>query len=170
MPGKLALVIKIVLLLGSVLFIKICVKGINRQRGLVRQRGFYFALIFFAAALLMTWGRFQEIKSHFFLRNLSVSSVAVIRVGEREISRQEDLAVVIPALNDVDWFLVNHGGWATEVPLTITLKSGMVQTLSVGRYRRQEGAVVDFGQHGGYGNGFCRQLPSALNRVNIHLP
>src|SRR6267154_2285815 len=142
MPGKLALAVELVLLLGFVLFIKISVQGINRQRGLLRQRGFYFALIFFAAGLIMTLGRFQEIKSHFFLKNLSVSSVAAIRVGEQDISRQEDLAVVIPALNDVDWFLVNHGGWASEVPMTITLKNGKAQTFSIGRYRRQEGAVV----------------------------
>ncbi|HEY6248717.1 MAG TPA: hypothetical protein VI685_02085 [Candidatus Angelobacter sp.] len=170
MPGKLALAIEIFALVLFVLFVAWSVKGIHSQKALLRQRHFYSAIIFCAVTLLMAIRTFEEIKLHLFLYNLTTSSVARISVGEREIDRREDLAVVIPSLNDVDWFLVNHGGWGEEVPLKITLKNGKVQIFSVGRYRRQEGAVLDFGQHGGFGSGFCRQLPSALNKIGIQLP
>lgn len=127
--------------------------------------------------IFTTGGRFfHQWANHRLLEQLSLDEVASIEVNDRPVTGRNDLARLIAALHEVEWFSSNHGGWAQVVPLVIRMKSGPDKRFMVGYYLREEGAVIIFyrgdysGTYAADGYAFSRGLPQALEGMNMVLP
>ena len=99
--------------------------------------------------------------------------------GDRTLNDPSGISRIVNSINEAQWFAVNHGGWADEVPLVLHFLSGEQRTYQVAFYLRQEGAVLismsNFdrtGKGSGWSNGvaFSPRLPSALAASGVYLP
>lgn len=117
-------------------------------------------------------GFFREVNNHFFFARLDTAMVESVLVGDHLITDSAQKTLVVRALKDLDWFTVSHGGLASDVPLEIRLKSGKEHRFRVALYLRETGAVVLFGESGGFqaGYGFSKDLPNALKELGVSLP
>ena len=113
----------------------------------------------------------REFYLHRNLHTLRPDSVASIEVNGHVLTDRDNLSRISDVLNRPEWFSVNHGGWADEVPLTIHLKTGEVRTYHVAFYLRREGAVLlAWSGHWAGGQVFYADLPSVLAQAGIWLP
>ena len=121
----------------------------------------------------------REMAFHGDLANLRFEALESIEVEGRILNDPNDISGIVNSLNGAQWFEVNHGGWADEVPLVLHFRSGQQRTYHVALYLRQEGAVLismsnfnSAGKGSGWSNGvaFCPRLPGALAASGVYLP
>lgn len=83
-------------------------------------------------------------------------------------------AAVVEALRETEWFSMNHGGTGERQWLIVEYDSGRQERVVVAPYRREPGAVIEFGRPaggGGFQDGyaFSRGLPASLARFGLAL-
>lgn len=141
--------------------------------------------LLFGSIFVLLWGFLfiqvfvREAVLHHDLAGLRPEAIESIEIGNRTLTNPNSIAEVVDSLAAAEWFEVNHGGWAGEVPLVLHFRSGEQRTYHVAYYLRQEGAVLismsNFDRAGkgfGWSNGvaFCPQLPSVLAVSGVFLP
>jgi hypothetical protein len=139
-----------------------------------------FGSIFFLLWSFMIIQLFvREMAFHGDLANLRFEALESVEVEGQILSDPNDISEIVNSLNGAQWFEVNHGGWADEVPLVLHFRSGQQRTYHVALYLRQEGAVLismsnfdSAGKGSGWSNGvaFCPRLPGALAASGVYLP
>jgi hypothetical protein len=139
-----------------------------------------FGSIFFLLWSFMIIQLFvREMAFHGDLANLRFEALESIEVEGQILSDPNDISEIVNSLNGAQWFEVNHGGWADEVPLVLHFRSGQQRTYHVALHLRQEGAVLismsnfdSAGKGSGWSNGvaFCPRLPGALAASGVYLP
>jgi hypothetical protein len=110
-----------------------------------------------------------------FLRTMNAQNVSSISVGGSIISDEPKISEVVAALNRVQWFRSDHGGWAQPVSVQITLTSGDVMHSRLSYYLKQEGAVLIFYRRYGTmefrdGYAYSPDLQKVLFDLGITLP
>jgi hypothetical protein len=139
-----------------------------------------FGSIFFLLWSFMIIQLFvREMAFHGDLANLRFEALESVEVEGQILSDPNDISEIVNSLNGAQWFEVNHGGWADEVPLVLHFRSGQQRTYHVALYLRHEGAVLismsnfdSAGKGSGWSNGvaFCPRLPGALAASGVYLP
>jgi hypothetical protein len=120
---------------------------------------------------------FHEVRNHHYLHNLRAENVASITVGSHGLNSPEEIAAIVRTLNQTEWFISSHGGWASSVDLRIHEKSGAQYYFPVALFVRQSGAIIRFSRPAGRlgiswsdGYAFSEDLPDVLRRVGAPLP
>jgi hypothetical protein len=134
-------------------------------------------LVFVSLFFLTFSNRFLfNLKYYCELRFMAPQQISSIEVDGKSISNPNEVATLANGFNDIQWFSYNHGGTAKPVMVTVHYKSGREGKYAVKFYRRETGAVIEFGrrfENGAfisYGEAFCRQLPKAFQDVGMPLP
>ena len=105
-----------------------------------------------------------------FLKHVGSDEIRQICIEETCFSSVDQISEIVEALNSIEWFVINHGGWDQEYPMRIELRSGKVKHYLVSYYQRRHGAVIQFfppaekGQffRPHYGAAFSASLPDVL--------
>jgi hypothetical protein len=131
------------------------------------------AVLVMAFALLAGVGYHlvQKVRFHSELSQLRSETVERIDVGHATITDREHIALIVGVLNQPEWFELQRGDGADEIPFVIRLTDGRQYEYSATRYQHGEGAALI--SKAAYGTGqevFCRKLPAVLARSGIALP
>jgi hypothetical protein len=173
---------KLFFLLVFIGFLSVFINGwskVAKRKAPVTGKLLFGSIFFLLWAFLFIQLAVREMAFHQDLAGLRQEAVKSIEVADQTLDDPDGISKVVTSLNRAQWFEVNHGGWADEVPLAIHFGSGQQRTYHVALYLRQEGAVLismsNFGRAGkgsGWSNGvaFCPQLPSALAASRVYLP
>jgi hypothetical protein len=120
---------------------------------------------------------FHEVRNHQYLHNLRAQDVASITIGIHAFSSPDEIAAIVRTLNQTEWFMSQHGGWASTVDLYIRERSGAQHYFPVALYVRQSGAIIRFVRPAGKlgiswsdGYAFSADLPSVLRQLGAPLP
>lgn len=134
-------------------------------------------LLAIASLVIMPVRFAHELSDHVYLRRLNPDAVASITIGNRGFTSAAQITSIARALNHIEWFASNHGGWASDVDLFIRERSGQQRYFRVALYLRETGAVISFirpSQNGGMtwqdGYAFSRELPGVLQQLGAPLP
>jgi hypothetical protein len=155
----------------------LCVMAVALLVEVVRKRspgGALGLLLVLGFGALVGTRCYHQVQSRRYLQSLSAADIRRIRIGEHRITRPEQITAVVEALNEVEWFSANHGGWGKKQWLVLEFKAGHRRAFPVAKYHREEGAVIEFGRppgggafHDGYA--FSRRLPTSLAVLGISL-
>lgn len=172
MIGISSFLIELMPLIAPLIFIA---NGVYKVIVHKQKRGYLFIVFASIIGIMMSVRYFHQVSNHIMLRSLTTSEVSTITVGNTQFSEDDQLQPIIGALNDKQWFSVNHSGWGDAVPLIITLQDGTTIRYRIRYYLRQEGAVIEFSRRARSGRwvdgyAFCPQLPSELKRLGAQLP
>ena len=103
--------------------------------------------------------------------------MASITVGRHGFNSPVEIVRIVRSLNQSEWFISNHGGWASTVDLYIREKSGAQYFFPVALYVRQSGAIIMFDRPAGKmgiswadGYAFSEDLPAVLRQLDAPLP
>jgi hypothetical protein len=134
--------------------------------------GVFVLLVF---AVIVDMRLYYGMQNRTFLQSLRADEVKQIRVGDRRIRDRGEIGEVVKALNGIEWFSANRGGWARREWLVLDLTSGERRPFLVAQYLRKQGAVIQFGrppQGGGFHDGyaFAPALPEVLQKYRAPLP
>jgi hypothetical protein len=173
---------KVFFLLVFIAFLTVFINGWSE---VAKGKAAVTGKLLFGSIFFLVWGFLfiqlfaREAAFHHDLAGLRHEAVKSIEVGDRTLNDPNGISEVVNSLTGAQWFEVNHGGWADEVPLVLHFRSGEQRTYHVAFYLRQEGAVLismsnfDYaGKGSGWSNGvaFCPRLPSALAASGVYLP
>jgi hypothetical protein len=113
-----------------------------------------------------------QILFHSHLRHLVPEVVQTIEVGSKVVTDRLQIAEVIRALQEPEWFELQRGDAGDKVPFVIQLSNGCRYNYSVSRYQHGQGAALISQTRFGMQNGqvLCRRLAEALARTGIVLP
>jgi hypothetical protein len=148
---------------------------LNRSRPTPKLLGISAFMLLWIGLLAQLFIR--EISLHYRLSNLRPDAVASIEVNNHLLTNRDEITAITNVLNHPQWFSVNHGGWADEVPIFIKFKTGDVREYQIALYLRQEGAILEGNSnsdlhcsHWAGGDVFYQRLPSVLARAGVTLP
>lgn len=152
---------------------------VAKKKGPATGKLLFVSIFFLLWSFLIIQLFVREMAFHRDLANLRYEALENIEVEDRTLSDPNSISEIVNSLNGAQWFEVNHGGWADEVPLVLHFRSGEQRTYHVALYLRQEGAVLismsNFdraGKGSGWSNGvvFCPRLPVVLAASGVYLP
>jgi hypothetical protein len=113
----------------------------------------------------------QNVRFQSELSQLHSETVERIDVGHATITDREHIALIVHVLNQPEWFELQRGDGADEIPLVTRLSDGRQYEYSTTRYQHGEGAaLISKTPSSTSGVVFCRKLPAALARAGIALP
>ena len=132
------------------------------------------AVATFGSIFLLMAGQYlvRQILFHSYLRQLVPEDVQTIEVGSQNVTDRRQIAEVIRALQEPEWFELQRGDGGDKVPFVIQLSNGRRYYYSASRYQHGQGAALISQTRFGMQNGqvLCRKLPEALARTGIVLP
>jgi hypothetical protein len=154
----------------AVMLVAVLVEAVRKRSGGAAMG----SAIVLAVAVLVGSRFYYQVQSRRVLQSLRADDVRQVRLGEQRIRRPEQIAAVVEALNRIDWFSSNHGGWGERQWLLVDLKSSGRLAFLVAKYHRQEGAIIHFGRPaggGGFHDGyaFSASLPAVLEQAGAPL-
>jgi len=114
----------------------------------------------------------REAHFHSDLRSLRPEAIERIEIGDQEVTDRKQISAIISVLNRPEWYSLQRGDAADEIPFVIKLSDGRRYTYQIARYLRGEGAALVSHSPAGWENGevFCRRLPASLAKAGVTLP
>jgi hypothetical protein len=137
-------------------------------------KGLVVLLVAVLLPTFTTWKFVKQTRNHLFLSSLTSEKVLSLSIGTHQVTDPDGKFLVVQALRETQWFAPHHGGWAQPVDFRMRLSSGEERFFRVGIYRREHGAVIDFGPPDGAGGihpgyAFSKTLPDVLKELGIEL-
>ena len=154
----------------AVMFAAMLVEAVRKRNGGAAMG----AVILLAVGTLVGTRFYYQVQNRRTLQSLRMEDVRRVRVGKQRITDPGQIEAVVEALNRIEWFSANHGGWGERQWLVLDLKDGGQRAFIVANYQREEGAVIHFGRPargGGFHDGyaFSRSLPAVLQEASAPL-
>jgi multisubunit Na+/H+ antiporter MnhG subunit len=136
----------------------------------IKILGVIFVLVGLVFLLSGKSGLARQNEFHNQLANLDPMQVTDVQIANTLITNRDDIYKITNALRHSEWFLSNHGGWTTLVPVKIGLKSQPDFNCNVACYLKKEGAIVFRGNDSTDVMEFSSELSNALKTAGFTLP